>query len=434
MSVNSGSSNTDIEYNTIDGNTENGIEINGSSDVSLTTNNIQNNDLDGVYISTTSNNISLFTNGIIANAQNGVASYVTSGLTIFGNIIHTNTQYGIRLNGGSDSLIDSNIIYDNFSSGTGANISLNAASLFGIVVDDISIAGNKIGVQANGNIASNNPTYGIVSSGDITNLTIGGINTTDSNEIAGHGNMGISVLSGDLQVVPAFIQANKVSILGNSIHDNNSVDSGLGIDLYTGVELGMPDGVFNSYTNLGPDANDPGDTDTGSNSLINFPVINSADQNNLNLSVNFDLDALDSPTNQYRIEFFSNDTADPSGYGEGQTYLGFVTVSPGNNQIANLTLPANTNLTGKVLSATTTAIDGTTASGFGSTSEFSLASSITVSSLPTNNNTTNYQNQTSTNLANAGDSKIIRLVLLSVVMIVITLILMVHGRRHKKSK
>ncbi len=369
------------------------------------------------YIGTTSSNISLFTNGIIANSQDGVASYDTSGLTIFGNIIHTNTQSGVRLIAGSATLIEDNTIYDNFSSGTGANISLTGASLFGLSTDRTTIIGNKVGVQSNGNIAGNNPAYGIYINGDATNTIIGGTDASDSNEIAGHSNMGVAVQSGDLQAVPAVIFANKVSILGNSIHDNNSVDSGLGIDLFTGVELGMPDGIFNSYTNVGPDANDSGDADAGSNNLINFPVINSADQNNLNLNVNFDLDALDSPTNQYRVEFFANDTADPSSYGEGQTYLGYATVSPGNNQTAVVTLPAGTNLTGKVLSATTTAIDNTTTSGFGSTSEFSLASSITVSSLPTNNNTTNNQNQTSVNLANAGDNKIVPLVLLSVLMI-----------------
>ena len=61
----------------------------------------------------------------------------------------------------------------------------------------------------------------------------------------------------------------------------------LGIDLVTGVELVCQMESFNSYNNLGPDTNDSGDTDTGSKNLINFPAINSVDQNNLNLSVNF---------------------------------------------------------------------------------------------------------------------------------------------------
>ena len=372
-------------------------------------------------------------NLIAYNQINGVETWTSgvqvSNVVIRGNDIHDNTNNGIEIGGASNLNISSNNIYNNSTANHTANIYITGASILGFNTDGVAFSGNKIGLAPDGSIANNNPLAGIYIPGDATNVIIGGPNSGNGNEIAGHGNGGVIAMSGDLQAIPAFVQANKISILSNSIHDNNSVNSGLGIDLVTGVELGMPDGIFNSYNNLGPDTNDSGDADTGPNNYINFPVINSVDQNNLNLSVNFNLDALDSPTNQYRVEFFANDSADPSGYGEGQTYLGYATVSPGNNQIANITLPAGTNLTGKVLSATTTAIDNTTTSGFGSTSEFSLASNITVSSLPTNNNTdnsntnnssnntTNNQNQSNTNLANTGDNKTIPLMILSVVMI-----------------
>jgi hypothetical protein len=106
---------------------------------------------------------------------------------------------------------------------------------------------------------------------------------------------------------------------------------------------------------------------------MNFPVINSAIQNSTALIVNFDLEAADSTNGSYRVEFFANDSPDESGYGEGQTYLGSTTVANGTAQEATLTLANGTDLTGKSITATATAINNTTTSGFGATSEFSEA-------------------------------------------------------------
>ena len=56
-------------------------------------------------------------------------------------------------------------------------------------------------------------------------------------------------------------------------------------------------------------------------------VLTSATQTGTNAEINFNLDAADGENDQYRVEFFSNDTPDPSGYGEGQTFLGSTTVT-----------------------------------------------------------------------------------------------------------
>lgn len=207
--------------------------------------------------------------------------------------------------------------------------------------------------------------------------------------------VGVTVGVGLLTTVPQ-----STTILGNSITDSTAgpLNSGLGIDLFEATDTsGPPDFVPESFSEMGVTLNDTGDSDTGPNNYMNYPVINSASQNLLNLNVNFDLDAADSPTNQYRVEFFANDTADPSGYGEGQTFLGYTTLSPGSNQDVSITLPTGTNLTGKVLSATTTAIDNTTDSGFGGTSEFSLVSDVNVLALPQDGN-----NEEQDILANTG--------------------------------
>jgi hypothetical protein len=68
------------------------------------------------------------------------------------------------------------------------------------------------------------------------------------------------------------------------------------------------------------------------------------------------------------------------GYGPGETYLGAATsVEPGEDLTATLTV--NGDFTGKALSATTTAIDATTDSGFGSTSEYLLKTSVSAPKL-----------------------------------------------------
>ena len=98
-----------------------------------------------------------------------------------------------------------------------------------------------------------------------------------------------------------------LTVLGNSIAGS----SDLGIDL-------NEDGVT---------ANDAGDGDTGPNDLLNFPVLTDASEAGGTVTVTFDLDV---PVNAdgYRIEFFSIPSGgDPTGYGEGETYLGFTDVA-----------------------------------------------------------------------------------------------------------
>ena len=89
-------------------------------------------------------------------------------------------------------------------------------------------------------------------------------------------------------------------IAGNSIFSN----TGLGIDIGGG----------------GLTANDPGDADTGPNNFQNFPVLTAAAG-----GVTGTLNSTASAT--FRVELFSNTACDPSGNGEGQTFLGFVSVT-----------------------------------------------------------------------------------------------------------
>lgn len=135
-------------------------------------------------------------------------------------------------------------------------------------------------------------------------------------------------------------------------------------------------------------------------------------------TIKLNLDAADSPTDQYRIEFFANTVADPSGYGEGQIYLGSSVLSNGDNQQTTITLPTGTDLTGKSISATTTAIDSTTESGFRGTSEFGQ---IVVASVSTSD---------SDGLAGTGESRV-ALIVIAVTLLTVTGLVTIRQSLHR---
>ena len=96
--------------------------------------------------------------------------------------------------------------------------------------------------------------------------------------------------------------------MGNSIFSNG----GLGIDLY-------PLGTVN--------ANDAGDGDTGTNTLLNWPAITSATRGVADISID---GVFDSSPGTYALDAYASPSCDPSGNGEGRTYLGRMNgISPG---------------------------------------------------------------------------------------------------------
>ena len=147
------------------------------------------------------------------------------------------------------------------------------------------------------------------------------------------------------------------TILGNSFTGNDA----LAIELVGGTEDAA-----------GVTANDAGDGDTGPNGLLNYPVLITPASGVTNLGVDLDVAAGD-----YRIEVFTNPTdgADPSGYGEGESFLHAETVTHTGAGVESFTLtgvPAT--IGADVLTATATADLG--GGSFGATSEFSAAVTV----------------------------------------------------------
>jgi hypothetical protein len=191
---------------------------------------------------------------------------------------------------------------------------------------------------------------------------IGGLGGSAFNRIHGNTTAGVSVRGAE---------ASSTHILGNTILSNGSA----GVVLQNGWSATPPTSVEIAGNSIGGNGglgidlggdgvtpNDGGDTDTGANDLLNFPVLDSAVTDGSALYVDGSVD-IGIPGVTFPIEFFASATCDPSGYGEGAQYLGSSSVTTGAGGTAtfiNVTLPAVP--VGRYITATTNA---------GGTSEFS---------------------------------------------------------------
>ena len=336
------------------------------------------------------NHIGTDITGAIAIANDGDGIYATGGAdgNVFGqpgagNVLSGNGDVGIELNGpatgntiqasliglgadGTTPVPNSRhgvVIYNGVSStvvggsGGGEANTISSNGVTGIVVDgngdpttaDNSIVGNIIGLSSDGTTTRGNTAHGVHVFSAAGATTIGGTVPGEGNVVAANGGRGIRV--SDATTGP-------VSVLGNDLRANG----GLGIDLNGGTEDGA-----------GVTENDSEDTDSGPNDLVNKPILVAP----VTGATTLDID-LDVPAGGYRIEVFTNPSegADPSGYGEGETLLHAETVTvtgaAGEESFTLTGLPAM--LDGDTLTATAT--EDTGGGNYGSTSEFSQATTI----------------------------------------------------------
>jgi titin len=350
---------TILSGNTISGNFLDGVLVDGHQGTLLTGNFIGVNSAGFLPINNVGNGITLHnaSNNWIGGGGAGVGNVISgnmgagikitaegggsaTGNGIQGNKIGTNAggvteianQVGIYIiaNGnliGGPSLDVRNLISGNYGDGIRIQGSLNV------------VQNNYIGTDTSGTNPLGNGFNGVRLEGGAANNKIG--TDTAGNFIAF--NVGPGVVLFDDAGTGNLIQF-------NSIHDNGGL----------GIQLG------NSPTPL---PNDPGDADTGPNMLQNYPTMISAISM---FNSQFRASLNSAPGTAYRVDFFTNNACDPSGYGEGHRWIKTVTVTTdvsGNAQaIANF--PSTYFDVGNYITATATDTDG-------NTSEFSNCIQVT---------------------------------------------------------
>ena len=235
--------------------------------------------------------------------------------------IAPNGGRGIRaFQGSNDLTIENNVIGANGTGGTQINGSQGAM-----------INGNFIGVTAAGD-AIGNTGPGIEVIGITTNTNIG---SSSPNVISNNTGAGVAVIG-----------SGKAHIVGNSIYANG----GLGIDLEN-------DGV--TPNDVGAD-----DADNGASGLLNHPVPVSHNFTGGTGTIDFELDTA---PGTYLVHWYENPSgADPSGFGEGEVFIGSEQVIHAGGAVTHTSAPL-TFASDSIVTATLTDEFGDGTSEFGPT-------------------------------------------------------------------
>jgi hypothetical protein len=225
------------------------------------------------------------------------------------------------------------IFFGGSGAGAGNLISGNPGFSYGIAMGGVSgnvVQGNLIGTDPTGTNALANGFANVALWGGSTGNFVGGTGTGAGNIIAFSAGYGVVVYDSG---------TTNNSIRGNSIFSNS----------YLSIDLNG-DGVT---------LNDTGDGDTGPNNLQNFPVITNAFGYAASTIVSGTLNSVANRT--FFIDVYRNASADPSGYGQGQFYVGTasVTTDGSGNGIFSLT-NFNANYAGQFFTVTATAASGDT--------------------------------------------------------------------------
>jgi len=239
----------------------------------------------------------LVINGFPTAGSNGIRMVSAGGNLIEGNFIGTDPTGTLAVPIGDDAMaIESNSNANTIGGTTPAArnvISGNENVALFVATAGNVIQGNYIGVQRDGTSPLGNlQGVGFVGVGAASGNLVGGTLPGAGNVIAFNTFRGILVEAG---------AGTGNAFLGNSIYSNGA----LGIDL-------IPVGVT---------PNDALDADGGANDLQNFPALDSPIFAG-GASATGTLDS--TPGRSYRIEVFANDECDPSGNGEGKTFVGTV--------------------------------------------------------------------------------------------------------------
>jgi hypothetical protein len=338
--------------NVISGNPQYGIEIGGPTS--------SNNFIFGNYIGLDAvgiNAIGIQSTGvgILDGAEGNVIGGTSLGAR---NVISGNNGYGIYISdpGTSNNLVTGNLIGTDMT-GTYAIPNVN----FGIGVWS-GASGNTIGGTSAGagNVISGTTGYGygLAIGGANSNLVEGnyiGTDITGTNNLQ-NGFAGVVVESGSVGDVIGGTSAGAGNTLafnayGVTVYQSNTTNNpirGNAIfdNYYAGINL---DGFTDNHTGYLP----------GPDDWQNYPIVTNAFGYGGSTVIKGSLNSLNNQN--YFIDFFNNNAQGPGGYGEGQVYLGSLTVTTGPTGNAFFAYTNTSgNFYGQYISATATAANGDT--------------------------------------------------------------------------
>ena len=321
---------TDDAPNIITGNAADGVLIANSNGGGDAADNVVERNFIGLE-PTGENGVGNGGPGVVLSASTTSGAGSVTGTTISGNII-AGSGYGTAIARSTLTDDDANILLE------------------GSLVSGNTIIGNKIGTDITGmtgaaGMAEQFLADGINIDGAVDTM-IGGSAPGAANTIAFNAGVGVNVLAGT---------GNTIS--RNAIFQNGRLLADPLFPQVGGIDVGDDGPTPNHATNPLP----------GPNNFQNFPLISSVTSSGSSTIVTGMLQS--APNTVYTIEFFSNPSADPSGYGQGQTFLGATSVTT--DASGNATLSA-ANATLPVAVAAGSFVSATATDPQGDTSEFSL--------------------------------------------------------------
>jgi parallel beta-helix repeat protein len=322
-------------------------------------------------------------------AGNGVGVVIDAGgfsssNTVENNVIGTNDAGAAGL-GNSVGVVVSNFTDNGFINSTVSNNVISGNVSDGVQVTAAShnvFSGNFVGVLVgNSVIALGNGGNGIVIANGSAN------NVLSSNVISGNTGDGVQLTA----AVGNVVSSNNIGVLGDGVTSDGNGGDGLRIEngssgnaigagnviAYNAKGVVVADAgsvddritqnsIF-ANTGLGIDLGDDGVTPngpprSGPNDFQSFPVLTGVMVSGSSRTASGFLQS--SPNANFTIEFFANDAFDPSGYGQGQVFLGSAIVTTDSTGLGTFVFTYTFDPAHPFLTATAT-------SESGDTSEFS---------------------------------------------------------------
>lgn len=289
-------------------------------------------------------------------ASNNVISGNYIGVDSTGNAELQNSGSGVTIQDSINTVGGTTTGARNVISGNG----VNGVSISTTLATGNTVAGNYIGIGANGTTSIPNNNNGVQFSSGAFGNTIGGTGVTPGvcngacNIIA---NNGVATA----QSARAGIYADQTAGTRNSFRQNSIFMNGVNpTDI--GIDIGPSAATAN-------DANDP---DLGANDLQNAPVLNSANTAGV---VGGTLNS--TPNTIFGIDYYRNDATDTAVLAEARTYIGSAsaTTDASGNTTLSFSAGPTTLTAGQFVTATATTIGGS-AQAVGDTSELSNAQAV----------------------------------------------------------